>query len=94
MLCAASLAGGGGDDAKPRPAKRAKKASDDGDASSKARGGGGGGFAKPIPLSDELAAACGQAEMSRGAFNKWLYSYVDQHNLKVRQSTMGWSWMG
>jgi hypothetical protein len=47
-------------------------------------GGGGGGFAKPIPISDDLAAAVGEKEMSRGALTKWVYSYAKEKDLMVR----------
>eukprot|EP00775_Hariotina_reticulata_P013688 gene13688-13810_t len=73
--------------------KRARKGSDDdndddddddfagGAAAKKKRGGGGGGFAKPIPISDELAAAVGEKEISRGALTKWIYAYAKEKDL-------------
>ena len=93
---AAEVAGGGGCRAdsdsdgesgerapKRKPAKRQKRAadSDDDGGSSKRKGTG---FAKPLPLSAELAAACGKSEMNRGEICKWLYAYCNEHNLKVR----------
>lgn len=91
--CAADVKGGGesddDDDDEPpsrkpaakKPAKRARKAgSDDEDGGGKRKGTG---FNKPLLLSDEFAAACGRLAMSRGEISKWIYSYCDEHNLKV-----------
>jgi hypothetical protein len=84
----AAQAAGNGDDeggsCKPRPAKRKKAASDDDedDEGAKAKRKPTG-FAAPQPISEELAAAVGKEQMSRGEFMKWLYAYVAEHNLKV-----------
>jgi hypothetical protein len=84
----AEVQGGGYSDddeasAKPRckPAKRGRKSAgsdDEGPPKRKPTG-----FCKPLQLSEEFAAACGKPEMTRGEVIKWIYSYVEQHDLKV-----------
>lgn len=85
LYCSASLGIVDEDEPAAKPRKRAKKArggSDDEDEGGKSSRKGTG-FARPLPLSEDLAAACGKPEMSRGELSKWIYTYVDQHSLKV-----------
>lgn len=73
----------GDDDDEPapkrKPAKRQRKAADEEGGSSRK----GTGFGKPLPLSDEFAAACGKPAMNRGEISKWLFAYCNEHDLKV-----------
>jgi chromatin remodeling complex protein RSC6 len=65
---------------KRKPAKRQKRAGADEEGGSSRKGTG---FGKPLPLSDEFAAACGKPAMNRGEISKWLFDYCKEHDLKV-----------
>jgi hypothetical protein len=66
---------------KPRPRSKSRGSSEGGDGAKKELKG----FAKPQRISDDLAAATGQAEMSRGSLTKWLYAYAKEKDLYVSE---------
>eukprot|EP00878_Enallax_costatus_P013826 GHUV01014461.1.p1 GENE.GHUV01014461.1~~GHUV01014461.1.p1 ORF type:complete len:188 (+),score=69.96 GHUV01014461.1:577-1140(+) len=85
-----SSAAASDEEPKQRPAKKPKATSSTSSSKAAANGKSKGddekprtasGFAKPLRLSDELAAATGETEMSRGAVQKWLFEYAKKNDL-------------
>ena len=61
-------------------------------AAKKAAGGGGGakgGFAIPYALSPDLAAVCGESELSRSQVVKKIWEYIKGNDLQVRAGGAG-----